>query len=696
MTVWFSSLQWRRAWLPVLLAACGIAQAAAVKPGPLEEVVVHATRMAAERSDLPFAAGVVAGEQVQRGRQQLGLDEALASQPGLFFQNRYNFAQDLRIAIRGFGARANFGIRGIRIFADDIPQTLPDGQGSVDAIDLGSVAAVEVIRGPFSAVYGSASGGVINIRTEDGPERPQLSARLDSGSYGFDQWQAKAGGEAGAVGGRLNWLANLSSTELDGYREQSNYQSDLLNSKFRYDFDASASLTVVLNAVDSPYADDPGGLTAAEVAADRRQAAPRNVQFAAGEALDQQTLGLVFAKDFGAGRDLLLRTYYQGRDFINRQPFDSNSNGQGGSVDLQRRFAGFGAQHGWAGDWAGRGNRLVVGFDYDAQRDHRRRFVNLEGETGALTTDQDEDVTTTALFVQDALELGATLSLTVGSRFDDVEYRVTDRTGAPGSGQRSFTEFSPMIGVSWALRESVRLYGNVSTSFDPPATTELANPYGPTGFNPDLDSQTATNVEVGVKGLVTDRVRYEVAVFHIDVQDEIVPYELGGSGQSFFRNAGSSTHRGLEASLVLNLLPGLTGSASYTWSDFTFDVFRDPAGGVFDGNRIPGIPEHLFQAALDWSHAAGFFAGLDLLYAGTFFADNANAVATGDYLVADLRAAYRWQADRWSLEPFAGVSNLLDEKYMTNIRLNAAFGRYYEPAPERNLHAGILLTYGFP
>jgi iron complex outermembrane receptor protein len=354
----------------------------------LEEVVVHATRMPTARSDLPFAASVVSGEQVQRGRQQLGLDEALASQPGLFFQNRYNFAQDLRIAIRGFGARANFGIRGIRIFADDIPQTLPDGQGSVDAIDLGSVAAVEVIRGPFSAVYGSASGGVIHIRTEDGPERPQLSARLNTGSYGFRQWQVKAGGEAG---GRLNGLANLSATELDGYRDQSRYRSDLFNSKVRYDFDASTRLTVVLNAVDSPRADDPGGLTATEAAANPRQAAPRNVQFAAGEALDQQTLGLALNKDFGRGRDLLLRTYYQGRDFVNRQPFDINSNGQGGSVDLQRRFGGLGAQYGWTADWggngAGRGNRLIVGFDYDAQRDHRRRFVNLEGVNDELALD---------------------------------------------------------------------------------------------------------------------------------------------------------------------------------------------------------------------------------------------------------------------------------------------------------------------
>jgi iron complex outermembrane receptor protein len=254
--------------------------------GLLEEIVVHATRIPVSLSELPFAASRVSGEQVQLARQQLGLDESLVGVPGLFFQNRYNFAQDLRIAIRGFGARANFGIRGIRIFADDIPLTLPDGQGSVDAIDLGSVEQVEVIRGPFSAVYGSASGGVIDIRTEDGPETPIVSGRLNAGSYGFLQMQAKAGGQAG----RLNWLANLSTTELDGYRNHAAYESDLFNSKLRYEFNDTTALTVVFNAVDSPLADDPGGLNAREVAEDRRQAAPRNLLYNAGEALDQKTL----------------------------------------------------------------------------------------------------------------------------------------------------------------------------------------------------------------------------------------------------------------------------------------------------------------------------------------------------------------------------------------------------------------------
>jgi iron complex outermembrane receptor protein len=665
--------------------------AEASNQGVLEEVVVTATRIPTELTNLPFAVGSVGEDQVQRARQQLGLDESLVAIPGIFFQNRYNFAQDLRIAIRGFGARANFGIRGIRIFADDIPLTLPDGQGSVDAIDLGSVQQIDVIRGPFSAVYGSASGGVINIRTEDGPESPFLSARLNLGSYDYSQGQVKAGGQTG----KLNWLANASATKLDGYRDHAEYKSRLFNSKFRYDFNEETRLTVVFNAVDSPRANDPGGLNAREVAKDRQQAAPRNLLYNAGESLDQQSLGLAFRTQVRDGQELMIRNYYVHRDFSNRLPFDVNSNGQGGSVDLGRRFAGIGGNYGWTGMFAGLRNHLVLGLDYDAQRDHRKRYANNQGTLGKLTTNQDEDVTTTGLYIQDVLDIDDSATLTLGGRWDNVDYEVTDRTGADGSGSRDFNEFSPMAGINWAVREGVNLYGNISRSFDPPATTELANPDGPTGFNQDLEPQTATNYEIGVKGLLSGKLRYELALFHIKVKDEIVPFELAGSGQSFFQNAGRSSHDGLEAAITLDLAEGLTGTATYTWSDFTFDDFEGIRGEVYDGNRIPGIPQHLFNLDLDWAHASGFYAAWDFLYVGEFYADNANTVETDDYLVSNLRSGFRWESGQWVFEPFVGINNLFDKEYMSNVRLNASFGRYYEPAPERNFYAGLLLRYGF-
>jgi iron complex outermembrane receptor protein len=452
---------------------------------------------------------------------------------------------------------------------------------------------------------------------------------------------------------------------------------------------------VVVIAVDSPTADDPGGLNAREVKQDRRQAAPRNLLYDAGESLDQQSLGLAFRKQIGSKQELMLRNYYVRRQFNNLLPFDINSNGQGGSVDLARRFSGLGGSYRRDSDIGSRTNRLMVGVDYDAQRDHRRRFANNQGVIGSLTTDQDEDVTTTGLYIQDVFNLNDSASLTLGGRYDDVDYRVTDRTGDGGSGQRNFTEFSPMAGVNWAVLEALNLYANISSSFDPPATTELANPDGPTGFNQDLDSQKATNYELGAKGLLTGELRYELALFHIDVKNAIVPYELEGSGQSFFQNAGTSTHEGLEAALSMELLPGLAGTATYTFSDFTFDEFQGLGDQVYDGNRIPGVPKHLFNLDFSWSHTSGFYAGWEVLYVGRFYADNANNVETDDYIVSNLRAGFSWSQGHWTFEPFLGLNNLFDQEYFSNVRLNASFGRYYEPAPERNAYGGVTLRYGF-
>jgi iron complex outermembrane receptor protein len=660
------------------------AQQEAASGETLEEIVVTATRLPAPARQLPFAIARVDKNEIQSARQQLGLDEALAGVPGLFFQNRYNFAQDLRIAIRGFGARANFGIRGIRLIADDIPLTLPDGQGSVDAIDLGSADSIEVIRGPFSAVYGAASGGVILINSEQGPESPFLSGRVNVGSYDFIQGQVKAGGQSG----RLNYMANISSTELDGYRDHSKFETRLLNTRLRYRFDDSTRLTVVINAVDSPRADDPGGLNSREVEANRRQAAPRNLSFNAGESLDQQSLGAALQKMYGDS-ELMLNGFYVNRDFNNRLPFDVNSNGQGGSVDLDRSFYGLGVR--WTQPFTNHA-RLIFGGEYAAQRDHRKRFANDFGTLGDLTTDQDEDVSDYAAFIQAMWPAGERLSLNAGARYDRLEYRIRNRLGEDGSGNIDFNALSPMAGVSWALSDRANIYANVSQSFDPPATTELANPEGATGFNQMLDEQTALNIELGFKGK-TGRFAYELAAFMIDVDDAIVPFELEGSGQSFFENAGSSSHDGIEASLIFNLSEGLSASLSYTYSDFEFDEFQGLDGEDYSGNRIPGIPRHLTQAGFRWQPREDLMLSFDVLHASSYFANNANTVEAGDHTVADFRFEYRWQGSKIEASPFAGINNVFDEEYSGNVRLNAGFGRYFEPAPERNVYAGIEVRW---
>jgi iron complex outermembrane receptor protein len=657
--------------------------------GVTEEIIIEATRVEKAVTEIPAGVSVVGQDDIQLARQQLGLNEALVRVPGLFSQNGYNFAQDLRVAIRGFGARGNFGIRGVKIIIDGIPGTLPDGQGQVDSIDIGSAGEINVIRGAVSSLYGNASGGVISINTEDTPDDPYVDGRVAFGDYDYRKYQLKAGGRAEL----LDYLLSGSYLELDGYRDHSRVENKNFNSRFRFNPDDSSELAFIVNAFDSPIAQDPGGLTAAEVAQDRSQARNRNVQFDAGEALDQQKLGATYRKDFGSAHRLIARGYGLWRDFENKLPFVD-----GGAVAFDRTFFGGGVQYINNGSVAAMPNRLTVGVDLDKQDDDRLRFDNNNGVIGALTFDQSEEVRSVGVFVQDELSLSDQVELTLGARYDEIEFDVTDRFLGDGddSGSRKFDEVSPMVGLLWRATELLNIYGNVSTAFETPTTTELASPTGGGGFNANLEPQTATNYELGLKGRTASGVvAYELALFHIETKDELIPFELAQfPGRTFFENAGETTRDGIEAGLVVIPAPGWRASASYTYSDFVFENFISD-GDSFDGNRLPGLPRQLFFADLGYEHGSGLYAIGDLLYAGKLFADNANDAEVDSYTVANLRAGWRKRFGAWEVHPFFGVNNVFDEEYNDNIRINAFGGRYFEPAPERNFFAGLTVRKDF-
>jgi len=700
MMIKVSKQAWRLAMLGMVFP---MAQAGAAETESLGQLTVTSTRVDKNLLKVPAAISVVDQDDIQFGRQQLGLDEGLAKIPGLFMLDRYNFAQDLRISIRGFGSRSSFGIRGIKIYSDGIPSTLPDGQGGVDDIDLGSLRRAEVIRGPVSSLYGAASGGVINLFTEDGPETPFYEGRFTYGSYEFAKTQLKTGGQAG----KLNYLINASHMRLDGYRGHSQVEHMQVNSKFRYDIDAGSDLTVVVNAVDSPLAQDAGGLKLSEVSANRRQGRARNITFDAGESVKQQKLGLVYTRAFSQMHRIKLRNYYVWRDFSNKLPFSGSvASSNGGAVQFDRFFYGGGADYTYSDSFFGHANRLIIGFDIDVQDDDRRRFVNNNGVLGALSLDQNEKVTSAGYFVRNEFSLLDQLELTLGARYDDISFEVNDHflanTTGDDSSQVDFNELSPMGGLLWSPVESLNLYTNVSTSFETPTTTEFTNPGGG-GFNPALKPQTATNYELGAKGLVDTHygsIRYDLAVFHIDSKDELIGRDVNGRG--FFVNAGSTNRNGVETSFTYqpSFIRGLTWTSSYTYSDFTFDQFRsnDTAvcsltGGICDGKDIPGVPRHQFYTELSYVHPSGWYWSWDLLHVGRFFADNENQVAISAYQVANLRLGYTGHKGDVEFTPFIGINNLFGQEYFGNVRLNASFGRYYEPAPGRNIFAGITLRY---
>lgn len=672
--------------VPVPPAAADPA-ASPADPIPLDPITVTSRRIEEDPDQVPRAISALEAADVLQGRRQIGLDEPLARVPGLFVQNPFNFAQDLRISSRGFGARANFGIRGLRMYVDGLPITLPDGQTTVEGIDLGAADRIEVMRGPSSSLYGPSAGGVIQVFTRDAPEEPFVEGRVGVGELGLERYQLGVGGRFRA----LRSVLSLSHLDWGGYRDLSESRSSVLNAKLRWEIDETSDLSLVLNAVDTPWAEDPGALTRDQVRRDRRQANPANRLFDAGEGLDQQRLGVVYRKSFGESHSLTVRNHYGWRDFVNRLPFQS-----GGTVHLERFVVGGGFQYVWTGAVRGRALRVQAGLDADAQLDDRARFDNLSGERGPRTFAQDEDVSAYGAYLQGQLALPGDLLLSAGLRLDRVRFDVDDRFRADGddSGARTFDEPSPSVGLVWSPRAWLHLYGNVSTSFETPTTTEFANPAGG-GLNPDLTSAKAANYELGAKGLLPGRLRYELAAFRVDVEDELVPFELPGqSGRSFFRNAGRSTRHGAEVSVSVEPLPGLLGTASYTYSHFTFDRYATSAG-VFDGNRIPGVPDHRLFLEAAWRHDSGFYAIADAQLVGGFFADDANAVRTDSYWLSNLRLGMRLRLGRFHVEPFAGVANLFDTAYDANVRVNAFGGRFFDPAPDRNVYGGVGLGYDF-
>ncbi len=649
----------------------------------LDEIVVTATRLETSVRDLARSVSVVDQARIQDGTQQLALDEALAGVPGLYMQNRYNFAQDLRVSLRGFGARSSFGIRGIKVIVDGIPETLPDGQAGVDSIDLGSARRIEVLRGPSSSLYGNASGGVIAIYSEQGDEAPFVEGLVAGGEYGYEKYQIKAGGRTD----RLDFMVNASTQELDGYRDHSRAEGTLVNGRLGVELTEADTLTFVFNHTDQPTADDPGGINAAQAASDPRSARDRNVQFDAGEELDQQRLGAVYERSGSAG-DLVLRNYYVWRDFANKLPFTG-----GGSVDLDRFFYGFGAQY-ILGDVLPDAWELSAGFDIDRQDDERKRFDNNEGALGALVFDQTERVDSNGVFLQASYRVDGAWGLSAGLRYDEVKFDISDEflTDGDDSGEVSFDQWSPSVGVHVDVGSGM-LFGSYGSSFETPTTTELANPDGSGGFNQALKPQTADNFELGYK--VGDGPLYfELAAFQIDLEEELTPFEVPAfPGRTFFANAGESSRTGVETAISWSGESGFGVDASFTWSDFTFDRFVDDNGNDFSGNELPGLPEQFGYLGLRYQNGGGLNVLLEATYSGELFANNANSVEVSSYVVASLRASKEWRRGEWLLRPYVGVNNLFDESYNSNIRINAFGGRYFEPAPERNIYAGIVVRY---
>lgn len=648
--------------------------------GEIEEIIVSGLKIQQSLEESVLSISVVDAQDISNGRQNLGIDESLARVPGLFMQNRYNFAQDLRVSIRGFGARSSFGIRGVKIYVDGIPETLPDGQGQVDNIDINAISSIEVIRGPSSALYGNASGGVINIFTAE-PEANSFSVDVGQGDFGYRSINF----EQNYSQNNHSLALNLTSKELDGYRDNNEHQNQQVSLRLHSDFNSSTSLISSFNYTRQPVSQDPGGINFNQLSTNRSSAYQSNILYDAGESLSQARMGISLIHNLQNSSQINLRGYTVKRAFVSNLPLKNS-----GQIDLSRDFYGIAGFIQSEHEIRSMPFTLQLGFESDFQRDHRKRWDNDFGNRGIVRLDQSENVDNIGIYAQTIFSLSDNLILNIGLRNDRLKYDVIDSYFDNGdeSGQLEFSDTSPMLGLNYGINEKIRLFANFSSSFEAPTTTELAGPYIG-GFNTDLKSQSAQSKEIGFRyGSSGSDLYMDVAIFDISVTGELVPYELEAfPGRDFYENAGSSTRKGFELGIYYHLNEELSLNFAYTKADYVFDEFED-----YSGNRIPGLPNSLSFLELIHTNLFGLHTTLNVLSVSDQFANNANSTVNPNYQTANLIIAKSIMLSRWNLKPYFGIYNLTNEQYNQNVRINAFGGRFFEPAPPKNYYLGFQLT----
>jgi iron complex outermembrane receptor protein len=645
----------------------------------LAPVTIYSSRVPTKDNQLPVAVSVIGKDRLQVGQTKMSLFESLTAVPGVFAMNSENFAQDLRISIRGFGARAAFGIRGLKIVMDGIPESTPDGTAKLGNMDVGMVERVEVIKGATAGIYGNASGGVISLISEYIPEKPFAEFSTTLGAWGLARYQVKTGGTTG----KFSYLANASRLQSTGYRDKSTLERNLINLKLGYQFTENAKLTFLAGYVDSPKAEDPGGLTLEEVGNNRRQARKANIDYNTTETFKQVRLAMVYDQNIGKNQQLNIRSFYVNRDFNTNQGFENS-----GQIAFKREFWGGGVAY----QWTLRRYRLKTGVDLENQSDNRQRYDNKLGLRGTLRLDQLEDFRNVGLYILQEFTPTKHIRVAFNTRYDWVNLEVKDAFLSDGnqSATKNFKRFSPMLGISYNFNNRNTIYSNFTSNFETPSLNELTNnPTGQGGFNPDLAPQKSQNYELGYKAWLGTKIRVDLAVFKVKVQDEIVPYQLPNQvGRTFYRNAGLSTRNGLELGITYKMLPALTGYFNYTYSDFKYQSYQTLAG-KYDGNALPGIPNHNVYSELRYFPKTGFFAIAQFRSISSISANDANTVKVDGYALVNLRLGWQKQLKGILIEPFIGVNNINNAVYFANIQINATANRYYEPASGRFFFGGL-------
>ena len=693
------------AWLPTLfmpLAAQGEVANATYQAEPL---VVTGSRYQASGWQLPFSVNRIDAEQATLGKPGVNLSEALGSVPGLVVQNRQNYAQDLQISSRGFGARSAFGIRGIKLLADGVPLSNPDGQGQAATFDLDTLERIEVLRGPFASVYGSNSGGVIQLFSRDGEGAPRVSVDSSQAAYGTSRSRIAAEGGNDKAG----FIINRSHFETDGYRDHSGAILDKTFAKLTLYPDDVSKLSLSFSELDQNDTQDPQGLTWGEVKTDRRAASSNALEFNTRKTVDHRQFGLNYERSFAAGT--WQSTLYSGtRRVIQYQsipknnqlpPRDPDRKSSGGVIDFERRFHGIGNRWIQSFDLGSSLLTVTTGLDYDYSRDDRQGYENFIGTTlgvkGNLRRDERNEVTSLSPYIQGAWQLGK-LDLQAGLRHSQVAFDVDDRFLSNGddSGSVTYRELTPTLGASYALLPDLNIYVSWGKGVETPTLNELSYSGPDNSFGFDLQPATSEQIEVGLKARLTEATRLQLALFQIDTDDELV-VESASGGRSRFQNAAQTRRRGVELALESRLSDSLRANLAYTQIEAIYSKdFTSNTRLIESGNKLPGIPARTLYGELAWQPLGWFSTAIEGLYRSQLYVEDSNTAKTApSYALFNWQARFEQQVGALTFNQVLRIDNLFDREYIGSVIVGDRNGRYYEPGPERAWYVGAGVQYQF-
>ncbi|MGS7946235.1 TonB-dependent receptor PqqU [Klebsiella pneumoniae] len=694
----------RHAALPALL----LPLIAAAQAADEQTMVVTAAPTTVSELDTPAAVSVVNGDEMRQAAPRVNLSESLGAVPGLQVQNRQNYAQDLQLSIRGFGSRSTYGVRGLRIYVDGIPATMPDGQGQTSNIDIGSVDTIEVLRGPFSALYGNSSGGVINVTSQTGTQPPTVEASSYYGSFGTWHYGMKATGAVGdgSHAGDVDYTVSTNRFTTHGYRDHSGARKNLANARLGVRINDVSKLTLLLNSVDIK-ANDAGGLTADEWRDNPRQS-PRGDQYNTRKNTRQTQAGLRYERQLSAQDDLSVMMYAGERETtqfqsIPRAPQLKPSHA-GGVIDLTRHYQGIDTR------LTHRGELLVpvtltAGLDYENMSERRKGYENFVmvngapqyGEQGALRRNERNLMWNVDPYLQTQWQLTDKLSLDAGVRYSSVWFDSNDYYITPGngddSGDASYHKWLPAGSLKYALTDAWNVYLSAGRGFETPTINELSyRSDNQSGLNFGLKPSTNDTVEIGSKTRIGNGL-FTAALFQTNTDNEIVVDSSSG-GRTSYKNAGKTCRQGMELGLDQQFGESWRLKAAWTWLDATYrtNVCDDAS---CNGNRIPGIARNMGYASFGYQPEQGWYAGSDIRYMSDIMANDENTAKAPSWTVVGLTTGYKWSYGRMDMDLFGRIDNLFDREYVGSVIVNESNGRYYEPAPGRNYGIGLNLAWRF-